>query len=53
MLRLAGRHMGIAGFVDRLELTGKNGSAIELDRRVDEMTDDELKARVVELIAKL
>jgi hypothetical protein len=53
MLRLAGRHVGVAGFVERLELTGKDGNAIELQRRVDAMTDDELKARVAELIAKL
>jgi hypothetical protein len=53
MLRLAGRHVGIAGFVDRLELTGKHGNAIELERRVTEVSDDELKARVAELIAKL
>jgi len=51
MLRLAGRHVGVKGFVHRLELTGENGSAIELQHRVDEMSDDELKARVAELMA--
>ena len=53
MLRLAGRHVGVAGFVERLELTGKDGNAIELQRRIDQMSDEELKARVAELIAKL
>jgi phage terminase small subunit len=53
MLRLAGRHVGVAGFVERLELTGKDGNAIELRRRIDQMSDEELKARVAELIAKL
>jgi len=53
MLRLAGRHVGVAGFTDRLEPTGKKGNAIELQRRIDDMTDDELKARVAELIAEL
>jgi len=51
MLRLAGRHVGVKGFVHRLELTGENGSAIERQHRVDEMSDDELKARVAELMA--
>jgi hypothetical protein len=37
----------------RLELTGKDGNAIELQRRIDQMSDEELKARVAELIAKL
>jgi len=31
----------------------KNGTTIELHHRIDEMTDDELKARVAELIATL
>jgi len=53
MLRLAGRHVGVAGFVERLELTGKDGNAIALQRQIDQMSDEELKARVAELIAKL
>jgi len=53
MLRLVGRHVGVAGFVERLELTGKDGNPIELQRRIDQMSDEELKARVAELIAKL
>jgi hypothetical protein len=44
MLRPAGRRVGVAGFVARLELTGKNGTAIELQHRIEQMTDDELKA---------
>jgi len=51
MLRLAGRRVGVAGFTDRLELTGRNGNPIELDRRINKMSDDELKTRVAELIA--
>jgi len=52
-LTIAGRHVGVEGFGNRVELTGKNGNAIELHRRVHDMTDDELKTRVAELIAKL
>jgi hypothetical protein len=44
MLRLAGRHVGVAGFSDRLEVTGDNGNAIEIERRINEMFDDQMKA---------
>jgi hypothetical protein len=53
MLRLAGKPVGVAEFVDRLELTGQNGNAIDLHHRIDGMTDEEVKTRVAELIAKL
>jgi phage terminase small subunit len=53
MLRLAGRHIGVAGFTNRLEITGKNGQSIEFEQRVNEMSDEALKARVTELMAKL
>ena len=53
MLRLAGRHIGVRGFTDRLEITGRNGKPIALERRVDEMSDEALRTRVAELMAKL
>jgi hypothetical protein len=53
MLKLAGRHLGIAGFVPRLELIGHHGNAIEIQRRTNDMSDEQLKARAIALIAKL
>ncbi len=53
MLRLAGRHIGVRGFTDRLEITGNNGRPIELEQRINEMSDEALRVRVAELMAKL
>jgi len=53
MLRLAGRHIGVLGFTARLEITGKNSRPIELEQRVNQMSDEALKAHAAELMAKL
>jgi len=53
MLRLAGRHVGVKGFTNRLELTGDDGQAVGVVCRIDSMSDEELKARVETLIAKI
>jgi phage terminase small subunit len=49
-LKLAGRHVGL--FPDRLEVTGKNGKPIEVEA-IRQESDDELRARVAALLAKL
>jgi len=53
MLRLAGRHVGVKGFTNRLELTGDDGQPVGVVCRIDSMSDEELKARVETLIAKI
>jgi len=52
VLTLAGRHVDVKGFARTVEVTGKNGKPIEVDH-VRAMSDQEIKARLQELAAKL
>lgn len=49
-LKLAGRHVGL--FADRVEHSGPGGGPIKLET-IQAMSDAELKARALELVAKL
>jgi hypothetical protein len=51
-LKLAGRHLGVAGFYDRMEVTGKNGKPIEVEV-IRQESDAELKAKTQALLDQL
>lgn len=50
-LKLAGKHAAVPAFMDKLELTGKNGRA--LFPAPAELSDDELKAELAKMVSKL
>lgn len=53
-LKLAGRHVDVAGFFEKMEVTGKNGGPLSVEdaRDPSRMTTKEREARLAELLAK-
>lgn len=50
-LKLAGRHVALPGFFDKLEVTGANGGPLEV-RSVKDLSSGERRKRIAELAAK-
>jgi len=46
-LKLAGRHVGLKGFADRVELTGKDGKAIQHQVGLTQQDLDAIEARIL------
>jgi hypothetical protein len=51
MVKLAGRHLGIKGFFEKVELSGPDGGPVEV-RAVKDMSSGERRKRIAELAAR-
>ena len=51
MVKLTGRHLGIKGFFEKVEVSGPDGGAIEV-RAVQDMSSGERRKRILELAAR-
>lgn len=51
MVKLAGRHLGIKGFFEKVELSGPDGGPVEV-RAVKDMSSGERRKRIAELASR-